>query len=247
VYDPSLVLEDDDGGVLDSTLAEDSTVSDAKPDLSRDVAETDFDSVVSDSETTISDAQSHDTSIEEDAMVADSEAVVDSSDLEEDGAAEDSASVQDASAAEDSAVGQDAEGTEDSSDIQDAEATQDAAADAVIEDTGPACGGTLLFGLCWYLTPTEISCNQHCADRGGYNAETASHVGTSGQGGSVDDCEDILNALGHSGSVSSGSRTDGNGYGCHIWSDNNAWWLSSPDFDPSDSSSNVTIACACNN
>jgi hypothetical protein len=236
VYNPSLVLDDYDGGVFDGTLAEDSKVSDAKPDINPDA---------SDSGATGSDTQSHDTSIEDDGMVADGEAVMDSSDLEEDGAAEDSA--QDASAEEDSAVGQDAEGTEDSSDILDAEATKDAAADAVVEDTGPACGGTLLFGLCWYLTPTETSCNQHCADRGGYNAETASYVGTSSQGGSVDDCEDILNALGHSGGVSTGSRTDGNGYGCHIWSDDNAWWLSSPDFDPSDSSSNVTMACACNN
>ncbi|MBN1653953.1 MAG: hypothetical protein JXA30_09270 [Deltaproteobacteria bacterium] len=116
--------------------------------------------------------------------------------------------------------------------------------DSSATETGPTtCGGTVVFGRCWYLTEVTISCNQHCADHGGYDSETPQYVGTPSEGGSLDECSQILTALGYSQTVAEGTNI--HGYGCHVWS-SDAWWLRSPEFDPAFSGAPARIACACN-
>jgi hypothetical protein len=114
-----------------------------------------------------------------------------------------------------------------------------------VEPEEASCGGTRLFDLCWYLASANVSCNQHCAKHGGYNQETARYTGTSAQGGSLAECSEILKALGRPSQVTEGERSD-SGFGCHVWNSQDAWWLSSPAFDPAAAYTDVSIVCACN-
>ena len=107
-----------------------------------------------------------------------------------------------------------------------------------------------MLNICWYLAPAGTSCNAQCASHGGYDNNAQSHVGTTEQGGSVADCRAILNALVGPGEVGAATRDDGNGLGCHVWSDGDYYWLEDPSahFDPSvafPSGSQVRIACGC--
>lgn len=106
------------------------------------------------------------------------------------------------------------------------------------------CRGSRLFNRCWYLTGTNQSCERFCTDHRGFDPTTANYIGSSAQGGSLENCRAILNALGYSADVAAGSRNEGPGLGCHIW-ESNAWWLDRPDFDSSASYSLARIVCAC--
>ena len=68
-------------------------------------------------------------------------------------------------------------------------------------------------------------------------------MGTESQGGSQAECQAILNALGVTEAVSSG--TNDPGYGCHYWDSYGYWWLSNTDFDPAASNSSARIVCGC--
>ena len=119
---------------------------------------------------------------------------------------------------------------------------QDAGPDAML----PACAGKRVLDLCWYLGAQGASCDQTCRDKGGFDARSIKRVGTSGQGGSLRACTQVLATLGYSGNVTPGYRDDGVGLGCHIWEERDLWWLDTmPDFNPAASISIATIACAC--
>ena len=109
------------------------------------------------------------------------------------------------------------------------------------------CGeGELLWGICWFLGAAGQSCNEVCAGEGGYSDETVDHVGTTGQGGSIEDCTTIFTALGYDGTVQAGYRDDDLGLGCHRWSDGVLWWLEDhPDFEPVDAHGGAQVACGC--
>lgn len=168
--------------------------------------------------------------------------------------------VQDGGAIQKIVIAQDAA---DGSDANREEASQDSAiaqeasteynVDATIctdpsspEDQRHFCEGTKVFDLCWYLTSRGDSCYNHCDSHGGYNSKTASYVGIAAQGGQLDNCSEILKAIGRPMPVNAGFRTDLYGFGCHIWDGSGAWWLSSPIFSPTVWSINVEIVCACN-
>jgi hypothetical protein len=142
--------------------------------------------------------------------------------------------------------------TVDSETTLDTGVAQDATAEAATPDAAvteaevPSCGGTRVFDRCWYLAPSNVSCNQHCTNHGGYNNETESYVGTPSQGGSLENCSAVLNALGRPSQVAEGTRDD-IGFGCHLWQGADPWWLSSPNFDPSAAADVVSIVCACRN
>ena len=74
-------------------------------------------------------------------------------------------------------------------------------------------------------------------------------MGTEAQGGSDEECASLLELLGISGDVSSGTRDtiDQLGLGCHVFPDSSPsnWWLSAPDFDTADSLASARIVCGC--
>jgi hypothetical protein len=123
---------------------------------------------------------------------------------------------------------------------------EDALEDPDLEPV-PECGlgGVLLWNICWYLGDAGQSCMDVCASHGGYHADTPQYVGTAGQGGSREECDAIFDALGYTGTVNQGHRTDGLGLGCHRWSDGVLWWLDSPNFDPNDSTGGARLVCGC--
>ena len=110
---------------------------------------------------------------------------------------------------------------------------------------GGECSGSLHLGVCWYLAEPGTSCLDACAEHGGYASDATGYVGTPAQGGDRSQCADILQALGYSGNVQSGTRLDGRGLGCHRFGGEDLWWLSSPAFDPEDSNPSAEVVCGC--
>jgi hypothetical protein len=125
------------------------------------------------------------------------------------------------------------------------EAGPDAGADAAADAALTACEGTRILNLCWYLGALDASCEETCSNRGGYDTLATALVGTTGQGGSLANCEQVLSALGYSGAVGEGMRADMIGMGCHVW-EGDGWWIHSmPDLDPTASAPNARVACGC--
>ncbi len=110
--------------------------------------------------------------------------------------------------------------------------------------TAQACAGSLYQSICWYLGTAGSSCDQVCSIHGQPAANAASFIGTSTQGGSLEQCTAILTRLGVAQSPTMGARSDGSGLGCHVYS-NVSWWLSSPAFSASASNGSARIACGC--
>ncbi|MDD9939832.1 MAG: hypothetical protein OXU20_02100 [Myxococcales bacterium] len=127
-----------------------------------------------------------------------------------------------------------------------ADSTVPAAADAGADAGSMACGGTPVFGLCWYLGAEGQSCDQACAARGGFDWDALAHVGIPNQGGSAAECGTILTALGYATAPTTSTRVDRKGLGCHVWSRTTVWWIETDAFDPSESVPLASIACACN-
>ena len=249
VYDASLLARGSDDGTPEtlrgdgggSMLDAGARGSGLQPGPGADAAQEGSSLDAHDSSSSMSDGGLDDVTVVLDARVGDGGWDLDSGESDGGGFAADAGGALDAGGMQDAAVDAAAG---DAGGAEDAGATQDASMDAAMADAGPGCGGTVVFGHCWYLAPTAASCNQFCADHGGYDPDTRHYTGTPEQGGSAEDCEGILGALGHSGAVMMGTRGDGRGFGCHVWS-GTAWWLSSPAFDPSQSDGSATIACAC--
>jgi hypothetical protein len=114
----------------------------------------------------------------------------------------------------------------------------------------PACSGVRLAGACWYLGAAELACDDVCASHGGFAPEGAGVVGTTAQGGSIEGCTAVLEALDAlPAPVSMGFRDDGLGLGCHVFTNATAataaWWLDAPDLSPAASGIAVRIACSC--
>ncbi len=108
------------------------------------------------------------------------------------------------------------------------------------------CEGVTHRGACWYLGELGQSCDEVCEEHGGYSERTASSVGTEAQGGSVETCATVLDVLGWPGEVESGSRSDGQGLGCHVFGTDLAlWWLRSPDLDAAALHEKAMRACIC--
>lgn len=128
---------------------------------------------------------------------------------------------------------------------RDAGAPDGGARDAGADAATPPCAGEALLGSCWYLGAANTSCNQLCSTHGGFDTNANSYVGSSSQGGSLANCQRVLSALGASGTAASGRRPGGPGLGCHIWSDGQPWWLTSPDATPDVAIPEARIACGC--
>lgn len=114
----------------------------------------------------------------------------------------------------------------------------------------PACGGVLLAGTCWYLGNVGQACDDVCLTRGGFSTASMAWIGTPAQGGSVEGCTAVLQALAAlPGVVTEGFREDGLGLGCHLYVEaagtEAAWWLTSPDLSPQAFSTQSRQACGC--
>ncbi|MCU0663238.1 MAG: hypothetical protein MUC50_13050 [Myxococcota bacterium] len=105
--------------------------------------------------------------------------------------------------------------------------------------------GAAYQGICWYLGDYGQSCWQACASHGDYHPSTPEYVGTQAQGGSLEECTAILQALGYVAAVNSGMQAEGVGLGCHQWEDGTFWWLVQPDFDPAFSVLSAKRVCGC--
>jgi len=116
----------------------------------------------------------------------------------------------------------------------------------------PECAGARLEGSCWYVGALGLSCTTVCATRGGFSPASLAVVGTPAQGGSIDACDAILQALGAPpGVVNEGFREDALGFGCHLFIDAEdtatAWWLTVPDLTSDISDPSVRMVCGCVN
>ncbi len=121
---------------------------------------------------------------------------------------------------------------------------RDAAPDPPL-DAGSICSGTLLDELCWYLGEAGESCTQTCAERGGYDEAGTSIIGSDDQGGSVDQCKLILDAL-LDVEADPNDDNDENGLGCHLrGNDEDRVWIENTDFSPDESANDARIACSC--
>jgi len=114
----------------------------------------------------------------------------------------------------------------------------------------PECGGALVDGVCWYLGELDQACDTVCAAHGGVEPASSARIGTPEQGGSIEACAAILEALGEpSASLMEGFREDDLGFGCHLFVDadgaTSAWWLTSPAFSPTVSNPNARLVCGC--
>jgi hypothetical protein len=107
------------------------------------------------------------------------------------------------------------------------------------------CAGVLDSEICWYYGAIGESCATTCATHGGPSPQAASHVGIASQGGSLTECTRLLGLLGMTGTVNSGTRSDGQGVGCHVFTGPAYWWLSSPAYSDTARLSNVRIVCGC--
>jgi hypothetical protein len=183
----------------------------------------------------LSDTEYSDHSV--DVIVSDASSAADT------GTTLDSATAQDAIVESSTAEGSTSDASTPDAAIPDASTP---ATDAAADTGASSCAGTRLFQQCWYLASSNVSCNQYCANHGGYDTDTKNYVGTPGQGGSLNNCHDILAALGKPSEVTQGTREDP-GLGCHLWQNRDAWWLSSPSFDPNAAYADVSIVCACRN
>lgn len=156
----------------------------------------------------------------------------------------------DASHHDDAAVGQATDAALDAA-VADAGAgavdgslAKDARPEDARADTGPACDGTRVLSLCWYLGAVDTSCDQVCAGHAGNDPRAIALVGTAAQGGSLSNCAQVLLALGYTGAVISGIR-DEYGIGCHLW-DADGWWIETmPAFSTAAKTPYARIACAC--
>ncbi len=114
-------------------------------------------------------------------------------------------------------------------------------------DTLSPCVNTdsvYLFDLCWYLSTPDESCIGVCSRKGGYDPMTEQIVGTPRQGGALENCAAIFAALGYSQVVNQGYNRSG-GLGCHRFDGVDLWWLTSPDFDPTNRGVRVEFICGC--
>jgi hypothetical protein len=116
--------------------------------------------------------------------------------------------------------------------------------DAGVDGSAGSCAGPARDGICWYIGPSGSSCQQVCASHGQPSPGMATHVGTASQGGSLFECEILLGLLGVSDAPASGSRSDGLGLGCHLYSAA-PWWLSSPNFSTAASHASAKLVCGC--
>jgi hypothetical protein len=112
------------------------------------------------------------------------------------------------------------------------------------------CDGAFAAGSCWYLGARAQACDDVCATRGGFDPSSVGVVGTPDQGGSIEGCDTVIQALGGpAGVVNEGFREDGLGFGCHVFIDAegaaSAWWLTSPELSPSVADPNVQPLCGC--
>jgi hypothetical protein len=110
----------------------------------------------------------------------------------------------------------------------------------------PACEGLAMWGVCWYLSEGRQTCTQACETHGGISDQAPEYVGSSAQGGSSEECETLLTALGHEGTPTSGSPISDRGAGCHLWSDGAVYWVEDIDLDPEISHPNAFLVCGCN-
>lgn len=126
------------------------------------------------------------------------------------------------------------------------------AAPPAVPNPPPACAGQPLGGICWYLAGDQEACADFCRAHGGFSEASLATIGTPAQGGSLEGCASVLQALEieEGAAVASGFRDDGLGFGCHVLTDaagapTSAWWLTAPDFSPAAFGVQVRLACGC--
>ena len=109
------------------------------------------------------------------------------------------------------------------------------------------CGGVESSAVCWYLGELGASCQATCAPHGGTSPKAPSHVGIASQGGSLDECIKLLGLFSLTGRVYAGSRSDGQGVGCHVipGAPDPYFWLSSPAYSDTASLPDARIVCGC--
>lgn len=110
--------------------------------------------------------------------------------------------------------------------------------------TAPACAGTAVSGLCWYLGSTSQSCDDVCAINGGVHLGTWLQTGS--EGGNAE-CGSVLNALGIAGTAGTEySATTYKGLGCFYNTSSLYLGRNQSGTTTSGSAALARRACACN-
>lgn len=110
----------------------------------------------------------------------------------------------------------------------------------------PTCDGLSMWDVCWYLGEANATCSETCEAHGGFSDLAPRHVGSAAQGGSREECETLMTALGQEGTVTVGSAVTDKGLGCHRWADGALYWVQDVDLDPGARHAPAQLACGCN-
>lgn len=107
----------------------------------------------------------------------------------------------------------------------------------------PPCGGLSLGGYCWYAAIVNQNCDSLCSGKGGCNLTAIRDY--TGSGGTSNNCRDVMDGLGMSGTGTGG--TVPNDGGCHYSTLFNNRERGTLTTTCSASGSNSLRVCACNN
>lgn len=80
-----------------------------------------------------------------------------------------------------------------------------------ISPSSNSCDGNLVADACWYLGNNGESCDDVCADHGGYNQATLTFAGSEGN---VNNCNQVADEISMGGSTVTNSTSCYYGYGC---------------------------------
>ncbi len=105
------------------------------------------------------------------------------------------------------------------------------------------CAGEVVGGACWYLGADGDSCDDACANHGGYNSATLTYAGSEGTNAN---CIAVMGALGVTSGVFDTAGCFGGHSGCVYTAEGDIYRCIDPDTVSSGGGVGNSRACACN-
>nr|WP_281721901.1 hypothetical protein [Nitrosomonas nitrosa] len=107
----------------------------------------------------------------------------------------------------------------------------------------PTCAGKVVGTYCWYLGAPNQSCTTVCSTHGGYNEATRTYAGDTG---TLNNCRDVLDALGATTWNMQDWTDIIQGLGCHVNSNVNPRRITNKATSEGAAQMYDSRACACN-